>query len=395
MALHADDDDDDRDQDMEDEELGSADDEPQSTSEIQAPGRKRKATAKGAGSPGSMTSGCRYDSSLGMLTKKFLRLIDDAQDGVLDLNKASDTLQVQKRRIYDITNVLEGVGLIEKKSKNNIRWKGSSSGPEANQEADAARLKEDIAVLGEQERTLEEQIKVMGEAIKSMSDNPLNSDKLYVTDDDITSLPVFSADTIFAVKAPPGTTLEVPDPEEAASIPGQRRYRILLKSNTGQIDVFLVQHTNNVDTSNSQAADDAAGAAPAAAPEPQASAAGPAKAAAGELQGAMPPTVVKQEAGAARVALGGASPYAFPLGTGGTPYGNGVGASPSSNFNPFNSPFGPAYNTSPMVPTMNLAIAEDWFDKIDNAGANTGATLAQQYLEDEGPSMFADQLEWR
>jgi len=31
---------------------------------------------------------------------------------------------VQKRRIYDITNVLEGIGLIEKKSKNNIQWKG-------------------------------------------------------------------------------------------------------------------------------------------------------------------------------------------------------------------------------------------------------------------------------
>ena len=35
-------------------------------------------------------------------------------------------MQVQKRRIYDITNVLEGIGLIEKKSKNNIQWKGSS-----------------------------------------------------------------------------------------------------------------------------------------------------------------------------------------------------------------------------------------------------------------------------
>jgi hypothetical protein len=31
---------------------------------------------------------------------------------------------VKKRRIYDITNVLEGIGLIEKKSKNNIQWKG-------------------------------------------------------------------------------------------------------------------------------------------------------------------------------------------------------------------------------------------------------------------------------
>ena len=37
---------------------------------------------------------------------------------------AAEQLAVKKRRIYDITNVLEGIGLIEKKSKNNIQWKG-------------------------------------------------------------------------------------------------------------------------------------------------------------------------------------------------------------------------------------------------------------------------------
>jgi transcription factor E2F3 len=46
-----------------------------------------------------------------------------AVGGSLDLNQAACKLQVQKRRIYDITNVLEGIGLIEKKSKNNIAWK--------------------------------------------------------------------------------------------------------------------------------------------------------------------------------------------------------------------------------------------------------------------------------
>lgn len=40
------------------------------------------------------------------------------------VTQAADTLAVrQKRRIYDITNVLEGIGLIEKKSKNSIQWK--------------------------------------------------------------------------------------------------------------------------------------------------------------------------------------------------------------------------------------------------------------------------------
>ncbi len=36
--------------------------------------------------------------------------------------------QVKKRRIYDITNVLEGVGLLQKKSKNVVHWVGASQG---------------------------------------------------------------------------------------------------------------------------------------------------------------------------------------------------------------------------------------------------------------------------
>jgi hypothetical protein len=54
--------------------------------------------------------------------------------------------QVQKRRIYDITNVLEGIGLIEKRSKNNIQWKGSAAqDPAAAQEAQ--QLHEELATL--------------------------------------------------------------------------------------------------------------------------------------------------------------------------------------------------------------------------------------------------------
>uniref|UniRef100_A0A8D0C0Q4 E2F transcription factor 5 n=1 Tax=Salvator merianae TaxID=96440 RepID=A0A8D0C0Q4_SALMN len=65
----------------------------------------------------------RHEKSLGLLTTKFVSLLQEAKDGVLDLKAAADTLAVrQKRRIYDITNVLEGIDLIEKKSKNSIQW---------------------------------------------------------------------------------------------------------------------------------------------------------------------------------------------------------------------------------------------------------------------------------
>jgi len=70
---------------------------------------------------------CRYKSSLVLLTKKFVRMLRNSLDGVLDLNSAVVALNVKKRRIYDITNVLEGIGLIEKNSKNHVRWKGAVS----------------------------------------------------------------------------------------------------------------------------------------------------------------------------------------------------------------------------------------------------------------------------
>lgn len=55
--------------------------------------------------------------------------------------------QVQKRRIYDITNVLEGIGLIEKKSKNHIRWKGSNTEAGRAQEPEMNALRQDLAAL--------------------------------------------------------------------------------------------------------------------------------------------------------------------------------------------------------------------------------------------------------
>lgn len=44
----------------------------------------------------------------------------------VDISEAARTLNVQKRRIYDITNVLQGIGYIEKVGKNLMRWVGGT-----------------------------------------------------------------------------------------------------------------------------------------------------------------------------------------------------------------------------------------------------------------------------
>lgn len=67
-----------------------------------------------------------FSSSLGLLTKKFVELLMGSN--VLDLNEAAVFLDVQKRRIYDITNVLEGLGIVTKKSKNYVVCKRENVG---------------------------------------------------------------------------------------------------------------------------------------------------------------------------------------------------------------------------------------------------------------------------
>uniref|UniRef100_A0A8C7IWH3 E2F/DP family winged-helix DNA-binding domain-containing protein n=1 Tax=Oncorhynchus kisutch TaxID=8019 RepID=A0A8C7IWH3_ONCKI len=74
-------------------------------------GKSGGASGPGLKTPRSPVEKTRYDTSLGLLTKKFVELLGQSSDGVIDLNQAAEVLKVQKRRLYDITNVLEGVHL--------------------------------------------------------------------------------------------------------------------------------------------------------------------------------------------------------------------------------------------------------------------------------------------
>ncbi|KAI8549508.1 hypothetical protein RHMOL_Rhmol06G0030100 [Rhododendron molle] len=165
---------------------------------------------------------CRYDSSLGLLTKKFIKLIKEASDGTLDLNETADLLAVQKRRIYDITNVLEGIGLIEKTTKNHIRWKDYEMLARGEVENQITALKAEVESLYAEECRLDDCIR-----------------SLFLTEEDIVSLPCFKNQTLIAIKAPHGSSLEVPDPDEDISYP-EKQFRLIVRSTTGPIDVYLL-----------------------------------------------------------------------------------------------------------------------------------------------------------
>ncbi|KAG4113438.1 hypothetical protein ERO13_D13G223800v2 [Gossypium hirsutum] len=197
------------------------------------------------GSPGNNLTPagpCRYDSSLGLLTKKFINLIKQAEDGILDLNKAAGTLEVQTRRIYDITNVLEGIGLIEKKLKNRIQWKydrGLDVSRPREVDENVATLQAEVENLHNQEHRLDGQIRKMQERLRDLIEDENNNKWIFVTEEDIKSLPCFQNEMLIAIKAPHRTTLEIPDPDEDDDFL-QKRYWIVLRSSMGPIDVYLV-----------------------------------------------------------------------------------------------------------------------------------------------------------
>ncbi|XP_034391426.1 transcription factor E2F4 isoform X1 [Cyclopterus lumpus] len=180
----------------------------------------------------------RHEKSLGLLTTKFVTLLQEAKDGVLDLKAAADTLAVrQKRRIYDITNVLEGIGLIEKKSKNSIQWKGVGPGCNTREIADKLiDLKAELDDLALRENELDQQRVWVQQSIKNVTDDSNNSPMAYIKHEDLCG--AFKGDTLLAIRAPIGTQLEVPIPESVLN--GQRKYQIRLKSSSGPIEVLLV-----------------------------------------------------------------------------------------------------------------------------------------------------------
>ncbi|XP_040018288.2 transcription factor E2F4 [Gasterosteus aculeatus] len=180
----------------------------------------------------------RHEKSLGLLTTKFVTLLQEAKDGVLDLKAAADTLAVrQKRRIYDITNVLEGIGLIEKKSKNSIQWKGVGPGCNTREIADKLiDLKAELDDLALRENELDQQRVWVQQSIKNVTDDSNNSPMAYIRHEDLCG--AFKGETLLAIRAPIGTQLEVPIPESVLN--GQRKYQIRLKSSSGAIEVLLV-----------------------------------------------------------------------------------------------------------------------------------------------------------
>ncbi|KAH9624583.1 hypothetical protein KSS87_004241 [Heliosperma pusillum] len=189
---------------------------------------------------------CRYESSLGLLTKKFVELMHQSEDGMVDLNTIAITLQVRKRRLYDITNVLEGIGMIEKSSKSVMQWRGIDSVTDE-LACQASSLQDELENLKSVEARIDECIREKQQLMESLSGDSSNKKHLFLSASDIMTLPNLKGKTVFAIKAPRGSYFEVPDPEKDLCS-SEKHCSIIVRSSMGPIDVHFLSKTEGNST---------------------------------------------------------------------------------------------------------------------------------------------------
>jgi len=183
----------------------------------------------------------RSAASLVVLTKKFIQLVKSSKDGELDLNSAAATLNVQKRRVYDIVNVLEGVRVVAKTSKNRIRWtlwgdaRGGDERGDSQEAVEARGLQGEIDSLGRDEMQLDSKLHNLEEEILSV----MNASKpaMFLSHDDVRALHNENS-AVISIKAPEKTIAEFTDVKPGVP---SRVHQLFLRSEGGAVEYHVLQ----------------------------------------------------------------------------------------------------------------------------------------------------------
>uniref|UniRef100_A0A8D8C4D1 Transcription factor E2F5 n=1 Tax=Culex pipiens TaxID=7175 RepID=A0A8D8C4D1_CULPI len=146
----------------------------------------------------------RLDKSLATMTVNVVDLLKKASKGILNLGDATKLLEVrQKRRIYDVTNVLEGIGLIEKHGKNSVKWRGDSLTPDPRDVTRRTRvLKHERSRLLEYEALIDRRLQIISQSAQNSRTDETLASFAYVTSEDL--LDAFGTRSVsVAVRKPP------------------------------------------------------------------------------------------------------------------------------------------------------------------------------------------------
>uniref|UniRef100_A0AC35UIA5 E2F_TDP domain-containing protein n=1 Tax=Rhabditophanes sp. KR3021 TaxID=114890 RepID=A0AC35UIA5_9BILA len=161
---------------------------------------------------GGSTSGSVESREFIALTKKFIQHVHTGRGGAIDLNSTAEQLNANsKDTFFDIADILEGVGLLEKKSMNLLNWKGNSwipkQGPKwdgkINEREHVIKLQNEIVKLDEKEKELDDYLFWARQSIKNVCEGGSIAKLNYMTPQDFNR--IYDDKTVLIVKGPRGT----------------------------------------------------------------------------------------------------------------------------------------------------------------------------------------------
>jgi len=170
-------------------------------------------------------------SSLGSLSRRFIELVESRVDGVVELNETAKLLNARKRRVYDITNVLEGVGLLEKISKNKVKWTPQTEREMEMKECKAESLQREIMIIEENLRKMEMGIQEAFADVRCLNADAVKR-HLFLRKSDIVGLQEMNERRCFAVKFSDEAQLC------KKSIPSSNIHRLIASCANGDVQVI-------------------------------------------------------------------------------------------------------------------------------------------------------------
>ncbi|KFK25734.1 hypothetical protein AALP_AA8G152700 [Arabis alpina] len=89
----------------------------------------------------------RKEKSLGLLVINFVNMCNRDDVDLIGLDYAASRLGVERRRIYDVVNILESIGIVARSGKNQYSWRGFGDVPRVLDELREEGMREKAAMI--------------------------------------------------------------------------------------------------------------------------------------------------------------------------------------------------------------------------------------------------------
>ena len=133
--------------------------------------------------------GEQQKTSLAGLTQSLIVQLKSNAEPEIELSQACKLIDAPKRRLYDVVNVLQGAGLIERSGKSKIKW------TDRNPQTDIVKNS-----LENKERELRQISKVLDEYLENMFHSEAFEKYAWVTTEDVQSLKSNPNAKLYALK---------------------------------------------------------------------------------------------------------------------------------------------------------------------------------------------------